>query len=169
MEIGQPWRNEQAGLTAELLKPGTRLLVHRPSLSSEERAADEGGTHRDRGQKLQSVPGTAELSLFENALAALENLPAVAALRESTLVYPFVNAAHLIGIALLSGAIVPLDLRLVGWRRGAGAVDQLSSLLLPVAIFGFALAAGAGLLLFATDARAYAASPLFQPRWSSSR
>jgi len=28
VEIGQPWRNEQAGLTPELLKPGTRLLVH---------------------------------------------------------------------------------------------------------------------------------------------
>ena len=28
VEIGQPWRNEQAGLTRELLKPGTQLLVH---------------------------------------------------------------------------------------------------------------------------------------------
>jgi glyoxylate carboligase len=28
VEIGQPWRNAQAGLTRELLKPGTRVLVH---------------------------------------------------------------------------------------------------------------------------------------------
>jgi hypothetical protein len=28
VEIGQPWRNDQAGITRELLKPGTRLLVH---------------------------------------------------------------------------------------------------------------------------------------------
>ena len=28
VEIGQPWRNERAGLTRELLKRGTRLLVH---------------------------------------------------------------------------------------------------------------------------------------------
>jgi hypothetical protein len=28
VEIGQPWRNEQAGLTPQLLRPGTRLLVH---------------------------------------------------------------------------------------------------------------------------------------------
>ena len=28
VEIGQPWRNEQAGLTRELLKPGTQLLIH---------------------------------------------------------------------------------------------------------------------------------------------
>ena len=28
VEIGQPWRNDQAGLTPQLLRPGTRLLVH---------------------------------------------------------------------------------------------------------------------------------------------
>ena len=28
VEIGQPWRNERAGLTPQLLRPGTRLLVH---------------------------------------------------------------------------------------------------------------------------------------------
>ena len=28
VEIGQPWRNAQAGLTPQLLRPGTRLLVH---------------------------------------------------------------------------------------------------------------------------------------------
>jgi hypothetical protein len=94
-------------------------------------------------------------------LGALENLPAIVALRESTLAYPLVNALHIVGVALLFGAIVPLDLRLVGWRREAAAVDGLSRLLLPVAVFGFLLAASAGLLLFATDARAYAASPLF--------
>ena len=27
VEIGQPWRNQRAGLTRELLKPGTKLLV----------------------------------------------------------------------------------------------------------------------------------------------
>jgi hypothetical protein len=28
VEIGQPWRNAQAGLSMELLRPGTRLLIH---------------------------------------------------------------------------------------------------------------------------------------------
>ncbi len=99
-----------------------------------------------------------------DALAALENLSFIAALRDSWLAYPLVNALHIIGVALLFGAIVPLDLRLAGWRRDAAAIDGLSRLLLPVAMFGFALAACAGLLLFATDARAYAASPLFQAK-----
>ena len=102
--------------------------------------------------------------MVEDAFGALENLPLVLALRESTLGYPIVNALHIVGIALLFGAIVPLDLRLAGWRRDAAAVDGLARLLLPVAVFGFLLAAAAGLLLFATDAAAYAASPLFQAK-----
>ncbi|SRR5688572_6358928 len=28
VEIGQPWRNEAAGLSPAVLKPGTRLVVH---------------------------------------------------------------------------------------------------------------------------------------------
>ena len=28
VEIGQPWRNAQAGLTGAMLRPGTRLLIH---------------------------------------------------------------------------------------------------------------------------------------------
>ena len=101
---------------------------------------------------------------IEPALAALEQVPAVEALRNSTYVYPLVNAFHVVGIALLFGGIVPIDLRLVEWRRDAGAVDPLARLLLPVAIFGLVLAAATGLLLFATDARAYAASWLFRAK-----
>jgi hypothetical protein len=100
--------------------------------------------------------------LFADALGAVEGLAFVAALRDSYLVYPLVNALHIIGIALLFGAIVPLDLRLAGWRRESGTVEALARLLIPVALFGFVVAAAAGLLLFATDARAYAASPLFR-------
>jgi hypothetical protein len=101
---------------------------------------------------------------FDRVLGAIEQAGPVTALRESTLAYPLVNALHIIGIALLFGAIVALDLRLIGWRREAGETDRLASLLLPVAIGGLVVAIPAGLLLFATDARAYAASRLFQAK-----
>lgn len=102
--------------------------------------------------------------MLADALGTVESLPLIVALRESTLAYPLVNAAHIVGIALLFGAIVSLDLRLIGWRSSAVAVDPLAALLIPVAIAGFVVAASAGLLLFATDAQAYAASPLFQAK-----
>ncbi len=101
---------------------------------------------------------------FDGALESIEQAGPIAALRESTYVYPLVNTLHIIGIALLFGAIVTLDLRLIGWRRETGPVDRLASLLQPVAIAGLFIAIPAGLLLFATDARAYAASSLFQAK-----
>ena len=99
---------------------------------------------------------------LDAALGALEQVRLVVALRQSALVYPLVNSLHIVGIALLFGAIVPLDLRLIGWRRRAGAVDDVAALLLPVAITGLVLAVAAGMLLFATDARGYAASTPFR-------
>ena len=68
---------------------------------------------------------------------------------------------HITGIALLFGSIVALDVRMI---RSRGDVDRSRALLLPVAVTGLTLAIPAGLLLFATDARAYAASPLFQAK-----
>ena len=103
-------------------------------------------------------------STLDRTLEALEQLGPIVALRESVLAYPLVNAAHIVGIALLFGAIVALDLRLIGWKSTAGSTDAVARLLLPVAIGGLLLAISAGLLLFATDARAYVASPLFQAK-----
>ena len=103
-------------------------------------------------------------STFDGIFAALEQAAPIAALRESTYAFPLVNALHIIGIALLFGSIVALDLRLLGWRRNAGPAEAFTRLLVPVAIGGLLLAIPAGLLMFATDARAYAASPLFQAK-----
>ncbi len=97
--------------------------------------------------------------LFE-ALAALQNLEPVAALRASRWAYPLVNTAHIVGLALLFGAILPLDLRLLGaWRDVP--LHQLSRALLPVAMAGLALAAASGLMMFAVSATKYAATPVF--------
>lgn len=95
-----------------------------------------------------------------SVFAAIEALAPIAALRGSTWVYPLVNAAHVLGIALLVGAIVTLDLRLLGAWRSA-ALAPLWRVLRPVAACGLALAAASGLLLFATRAGQYAASPYF--------
>ena len=103
-------------------------------------------------------------STLDGIFLALEQAAPIAALRESTFAFPLVNALHIIGIALLFGAIVSLDLRLIGCRREAGPADALAKLLQPVAIGGLLLAIPAGLLMFATDARAYAASSLFQAK-----
>jgi len=81
-------------------------------------------------------------------------------LRGSRWSYPLVNTGHIVGIALLFGAIVPLDLRLVGlWRQVP--IVALSRVLLPVALAGLVLAVATGALLFSVRATEYAQVPLF--------
>lgn len=93
-------------------------------------------------------------------LTAIQEFAPVAALRSSRWSYATVNTAHIVGLALLLGAIVPLDLRLMGWRR-AVPIAALVRVLLPIATFGLALAITAGLVLFSVRASEYAALPLF--------
>ncbi len=94
-------------------------------------------------------------------LIALQGSELAQALRFSRFGYAFVNTAHVLGIALLVGAIIPLDLRLLGVWRSIGRT-ALMRVLTPVAAAGLALAVTAGLLLFSVRAVDYAALPLFR-------
>jgi hypothetical protein len=81
-------------------------------------------------------------------------------LRFSRWGYAAVNTTHVLGIALLVGAILPLDLRLIGaWR--SVPLEPLARVLVPVAATGLLLAMGTGALLFVTRATEYAALNLF--------
>ena len=92
--------------------------------------------------------------------SALQDTGLATALRQSFWVYPLVNAGHIVGLALLFGAIVPLDLRLLGfWPKVPLAA--MGRILLPVAIAGLLLAVPTGALLFSVRAAEYAAMPLF--------
>jgi hypothetical protein len=101
--------------------------------------------------------------VLAEALAGLEGSALAAALRGSTWLYPLVNAGHIVGIALLFGAIAPLDLRLMGVWSGV-PLSVLSRVLVPVAAIGLSLAAVAGSLLFITKASEYVASAFFQAK-----
>ncbi|MEX2643938.1 MAG: hypothetical protein WD270_10815 [Acetobacterales bacterium] len=99
--------------------------------------------------------------MIGEALSALEASALATALRGSTWTYPLVNAGHVLGIALLFGSVVPLDLRLLGLWRGVPP-EIAARMLVPVAAAGFALAATTGTLLFVSAAGDYAASWLFR-------
>ncbi len=94
-------------------------------------------------------------------LGAIEALGPVAALRASRWGYAGISAAHIGGLALLIGAILPLDLRLLGaWP--AMRLDALEQVLRPVAGTGLILTLATGAMLFAVRATTYAGLPLFQ-------
>src|SRR6478672_12632325 len=73
-----------------------------------------------------------------------------AALKTHAWAYPALEVVHIVGIALLLGNLVLLEVRVFG-RGAALPVQELARLSLSVALCGFALAGLSGLLMFATQ------------------
>jgi hypothetical protein len=92
-------------------------------------------------------------------LAALQASPLGEAMRGAGVwSYGVVNAVHIVGIASLFGAILVLDLRLLGWRA-TRPLHEVASSTVPVAGAGLCLAAASGLSLLATNATDYVGNP----------
>jgi len=74
--------------------------------------------------------------------------------------YPALEVVHIVGIALLLGSLVLLELRV--WGRGRELpVAALAALSMQVALAGFALAAATGLLMFAVQPAELLSNRLF--------
>jgi hypothetical protein len=95
-------------------------------------------------------------------LETIGSWPGAVWLRQSATAYLFVNAAHILGIGLLLGSIVPLDLRLLGLFRRF-PVDVLRSFLVRNAAAGLTLAIVTGSWLFSVKPAEYFANEAF--RW----
>lgn len=93
---------------------------------------------------------------MEAFFAGLEATAPAQYLRVSRWGYAAVSGAHILGIALLVGAILPLNLRLLGlWPSIPRA--HLLRVLVPITATGLALAVLTGSLLFSVRAQEYAA------------
>ena len=97
--------------------------------------------------------------LFE-WLQALHHWSVADYLRRSLYAYPVVNAAHILGIALLVGAIIPVDLKILGLASGP-PLGPTARALARFAATGLALAIMTGFLLFSVQPLEYAANPAF--------
>lgn len=75
-------------------------------------------------------------------------------------VYPWVSGVHILGIGCLIGAILLLDLRLLGAFRGV-AVFQIAGPAVRIASTGLALAVLTGILLFSAQPAHYLANTAF--------
>lgn len=81
------------------------------------------------------------------AFPQMEGWPALAS---SSWAYPALEVVHLVGLGLLLGSLVLLELRVWG-AAPALALPALARLALPVSAAGFGLMAASGLLLFAAN------------------
>jgi hypothetical protein len=87
--------------------------------------------------------------------------PIAALLRGSGTAYLLVNATHILGIALLIGSILPLDLRLAG-AFPRTPLPAIAPLLRFMALVGLSLAVITGFVLFTANPGEYATNPAFR-------
>ncbi len=77
--------------------------------------------------------------------------------------YAVLNGTHILGIALLVGAMVPLNLLRLGLDVGLPQAEA-ARILVPSAMVGLVIAAGTGAVMFASRATQYAGLPVFQAK-----
>ncbi len=100
---------------------------------------------------------------MDTLFTAVEGTALSQALRTARWGYAAVNATHILGIALLIGATVTLNLRYLGLWPSVPR-HTLVRVLAPVAATGLALAVCAGLMLYSVRAREYAGLGFFQAK-----
>jgi len=97
----------------------------------------------------------------ESLFAAMETTAIADYLRMSRWSYALVSAAHILGIALLVGSIIPFNLHILGlWKNFPRLM--LARVLLPVALTGLLVAIVAGSVLFSIRAVEYSGILFFQ-------
>ncbi len=98
--------------------------------------------------------------MLANSLTSLSELALINLIRQSALAYPALSALHILGIALLLGNILLLDLRLLGVLRQS-ALSDLFKLFSRLAGIGLLLAIGSGVLLFSVQPLQYLSNQAF--------
>jgi hypothetical protein len=99
------------------------------------------------------------VSALEAVMRALEQSGLGVAARSSAWLYPLANLAHVLGGALLVGAIATFDIQVL--RRAPGAAVVLRAVT-PIAIVGLLAQFASGVVLLAADAMPVATNPAFE-------
>jgi len=91
----------------------------------------------------------------------LSQAPQSAVMRESTWAVPVALINHLVGLVLLVGMRLPLDLRLMGWAFKGVPVSQLARRTVPSALVGVIVTIVSGMALYAADPARMTSNPMF--------
>jgi len=95
---------------------------------------------------------------LDTTLNAIEQSGLGDTVRNTPYLYPILMSLHVLGIALLVGPIIGVDLRLLGVGRSNLPVTVVLRYLLPLARVGFVIVALTGALMFTAIANAVGSS-----------
>jgi hypothetical protein len=92
------------------------------------------------------------MSLVETVAQAVYDAGWATAIRESEVVFPVLEAVHVIGLALVAGTIAIVDLRLLGLVLRDAPASEVERRIVPITWAGFAVMALTGSLLLGAEA-----------------
>ena len=92
----------------------------------------------------------------------LYDLPWVVQLEESDNLFPIIESVHVLGIGLMAGTIITVDLRMLGVVFAHEPVRRIAAALLPYTWWGFALMVVSGIPLFAAESVKVIYNPAFR-------
>ena len=92
---------------------------------------------------------------MDSLLAWLQGTYPAARIRDSLFLFPLLEAAHVIGLALVVGTIAVIDLRLLGLASTGRSFHRMASDILKWTWAAFAFTALTGALMFMTNAVVY--------------
>jgi len=92
---------------------------------------------------------------MNDILIFIYNNPLAQTIRENELIFPWIEAIHVLAVTLVIGSIALVDLRLIGVRALNRAISNISKELLPITWIAFLVAAITGAILFTSNALSY--------------
>ncbi len=98
---------------------------------------------------------------IDTLLRALQDTAAATALREDSVLFPWVEAVHVLALSVVVGSVAIIELRLIGLAGLDRPVTRVLRDLLPCTWYAFALAVLSGFALFASNAITYAHNTYF--------
>ena len=100
--------------------------------------------------------------IWSSFLQGLYDSAVGSGIRESGVLFPWIESVHVLMATTVVGSIAIVDLRLIGYASHRRGARQLILDLLPYTWAAFALAVTTGFLLFTSNALGYAANTQFQ-------
>jgi len=92
---------------------------------------------------------------MNDILILIYSNPLAETIRENEVLFPWIEALHVLAITLVVGSIALVDLRLIGVRALNRAISNISEELLPITWTAFLVAAITGAILFTSNALSY--------------
>ena len=98
---------------------------------------------------------------METLVSLLQDSTIATAIREGDILFPLIETIHVLALCLVVGSIMVVDLRLLGFATTDSPVQRVINAIIPVTLCAFAVAVGAGGLLFISKAGKYLENGFF--------